>query len=158
MRCSSLSHSTAGLKCGAMTESFQASGGIRALQQAIACARAAVLLISQPFLDLAFITGEELPALREKLERRVFPVLLRPCEWNQQPLLGSLQFVPDPKRPIVGARDPEGQITRVCLKLLELIPAAAPGPTVVGGNVGEPRQPPAVAAEPARSRSCRRSS
>ena len=80
------------------------------LVQAIGRSRAAVLLVSQPFLESSFIIGEELPALLDRSGMVLFPVLLRPCEWKQQPLIAPLQFVLDARRGIVEARDPRGQI------------------------------------------------
>ena len=107
------------------------------LVQAIGRSRAAVLLVSQRFLESSFIIGEELPALRARPGIVLFPVLLRPCNWRQQPLLAPLQFVLDTKRSIVEARDPRGQISQACLKLLPLLPAVPGRPRRDAGDAGD---------------------
>ena len=96
------------------------------LRQAIERSVAAVLLVSQTFLESAFIVDEELPALSARPGIRLLPVLLRSCEWTQQPLLAPLQFVLDTGRSIVEARDPRAQISLACLTLLPLLPESRP--------------------------------
>ena len=107
------------------------------LVQAIGRSRAAVLLVSQPFLESSFIIGEELPALLDRSGMVLFPVLLRPCEWKQQPLIAPLQFVLDARRGIVEARDPRGQISLACLKLLPLLPAGPGRARADAGGAGD---------------------
>ena len=47
-----------------------------------------------------------------------------PCLWNKVPALERVQWAHDPRRdgPVANSADPEGQIVRVCEKLLELLP------------------------------------
>ena len=93
------------------------------LEQAIARSRAALVLVSPSFLASDFIMEQELPALI-KQGVLLICVLLRPSLWDQVPALERVQWAHDPGRdgPVVNSADPEGQIVRVCEKLLELLP------------------------------------
>ena len=99
------------------------------LAEAIARSRAALLLVSPPYLASDFIMDQELPRLLQQGVRLV-PVLVRPCLWQQVPVLEGMQWAHDPGRdgPVAGSADPEGQIVRVCLKLNELLGAAGAAP------------------------------
>jgi hypothetical protein len=92
------------------------------LAEAIAQARAALLLVSPAFLASDFIMDQELPALIEHGVRLV-PVLVRPCLWQRVTVLEGLQWAHDPWRdgPVASSVDPEGQIVRVCLALDETL-------------------------------------
>ena len=67
------------------------------IQEAMERAVAAVLLVSDNFLALDFITKEEVPFLLERREEDgmlVIPVLLAPCPWKFVPWLKQLQMLP----------------------------------------------------------------
>lgn len=97
-----------------------------AVEDAIAHTRAALLLVSPDFLGSAFIMDRELPALSERGVALV-PVLVRPCLWEEEPVLAGVQWGHDPKRdgPLSQASAPEGQIVRVSKRLLERLPERA---------------------------------
>lgn len=78
------------------------------LLDGIARSRAALLLVSKPFLASQFIMGQELPALIDRGVRRI-PVLLRERDWQREPMLERLQWALDPRRSIVDSRDPQGK-------------------------------------------------
>ncbi|MDQ3030376.1 MAG: NB-ARC domain-containing protein, partial [Actinomycetota bacterium] len=108
------------------------------LAEAIRRSRAALLLVSRDFLESDFIMQQELPALIEEGARLVC-VLVRPCLWEEDGTLEPLEWAHDPgddgDGPVATSRNPEGQIVRVCKKLLELLP---PGPDgeMPGASVG----------------------
>ena len=101
----------------------------RQLAEAIARSRAALLLVTRPFLASDFIMDQELPALIGHGVRLV-PVLVRPCLWQAVPVLEGLQWAHDPGRdgPVANSADPEGQIVRACLALGELLAASGATP------------------------------
>jgi hypothetical protein len=78
----------------------QLKGGDRWLvmiRQRLMQSRLAVLLVSSDFLTSKFIQTTEVPALFEqhaKQGMRIFPVLVRPCAWQQVRWLAPLQVRP----------------------------------------------------------------
>jgi len=94
------------------------------LAAAIERSRAALLLVSGAFLASDFIMLRELPALIERSVPLVC-VLVRPCLWEEEATLERVQWAHDPRRdgPVATSSDPEGQIVRVCRRLLSLLPA-----------------------------------
>ena len=74
------------------------------IQKAIEDSSAAILLISNSFLSSEFITGEEIPRILKRRKRdgmRVFPVILRPCPWQDITWLSKMQVRPERGRPLV---------------------------------------------------------
>jgi hypothetical protein len=62
-----------------------------------------VLLISAPFLTSAFIREQEIPTLFAKHEQggmKIYPLLVRPCPWQQVKWLARLQIRPLGAKPI----------------------------------------------------------
>jgi hypothetical protein len=118
----------------------------RAIGDAAARARTALLLVSPDFLASRFIVEDELPALIEHGARLV-PVLLRDCLWQEEARLARLQWAHDPGRDgaiaTVPKRKRDGHIVRVCRRLVEahhtLGPAAAPASA--GGGEAQAPQP-----------------
>ena len=56
------------------------------IETAMAQASVAILMVSADFLTSNFILGEEVPRLLERRHNeglRVFPVIVRPCQWKQ---------------------------------------------------------------------------
>ena len=73
------------------------------IAKALAVARAALLLVSQDFLNSDFITREELPELLKKAEKeglKIFWVPLRPSTVKDSPLAAFQSAVDDPSVPI----------------------------------------------------------
>ena len=99
----------------------------RDIDDGVRRAGVALLLVTGSYLASRFIMEEELPALVAHGVRLV-PVLVKQCRWYREPLLAAVQWAHDPGRdgPVAGSADPEGQIVRVCDRLLELAPAAGP--------------------------------
>ena len=67
------------------------------IENAMASAKAAVLLISANFLTSNFILNSEVPTLLEKRDKegvRVIPVIVKPCAWQTVPWLARLQCRP----------------------------------------------------------------
>ena len=98
---------------------------VRDIRAGVQQAGTALLLVTGSYLASRFIMEEELPALIDRGVRLV-PVLVRPCRWYREPLLAGVQWAHDPSRdgPVAISPDPEGQIVRVCDRLVE---AALPG-------------------------------
>jgi hypothetical protein len=73
------------------------------IQEAIAKARVAVLLVSADFLTSNFILSEEVPRLLELQDKeglRIYPVIIRPCAWKRVKWLARMNLRPNDGRPI----------------------------------------------------------
>lgn len=78
----------------------------REIETAIEHSDAAVLLISNAFLGSEFINGKEIPRILKQRKAdgmRVFPLILKPCPWEDISWLNSLQVRPEKARPLVRA-------------------------------------------------------
>jgi uracil-DNA glycosylase family 4 len=87
------------------------------IQNALASARVAVLLVSADFLASDFIAAEELPPLLEAERARglvILPVILGPCRYEKT-TLARFQAVNDPARPLYKMRKPEREAVWVKL-------------------------------------------
>ena len=77
------------------------------IQEAMADASVAVLLISASFLTSKFILGEEVPRLLERRKREglpVIPVLVRSCAWDAVEWLRGIQARPRDDRALASFR------------------------------------------------------
>ena len=73
------------------------------IEEAIARASVAVLLVSADFLTSNFILSEEVPRLLELQDKegmRIFPVILRPCAWKHVKWLSRKNLRPNDGKPI----------------------------------------------------------
>ena len=73
------------------------------IEQAMAAASVAVLLVSANFLTSKFILGEEVPRLlqrRNKEGLRILPIIVRPCAWQTVGWLSRMQARPKDGRPL----------------------------------------------------------
>ena len=100
------------------------------IEQALAGANIAVLLVSQAFLASDFIADNELPVLLKAAETRgtkIMSVILEPCqfEWNEG--LAQFQTVNPPDKPLIDMSP--GDQSRVWLKLTEEIREAIADPS-----------------------------
>lgn len=95
------------------------------LADAIARSRVALLLVSREFLASEFIMTQELPALIER-GARLFCVLVGPCLYDEVAELERVQWAHNPKLdgPPAQKQRREAWIVRVCMRLLELLPAS----------------------------------
>ncbi|MGH2941653.1 MAG: NB-ARC domain-containing protein [Solirubrobacteraceae bacterium] len=92
------------------------------IDDAIARADVALLLVSPDFLASDFIMDIELPALIDRGVPLV-PVLLRACRHGAVPELMRVQWAHDPNAdgPVADARDVDGAIVRVTDRLMALL-------------------------------------
>jgi hypothetical protein len=77
----------------------------QALNDLIAQAKAAILLITANFLNSKFIIDKEIPALlaqEEKGELIIFPIIAKPCAWKHISWLRQLKTWPADNSPIWG--------------------------------------------------------
>ena len=73
------------------------------IEEAIAKARVAVLLVSADFLTSDFILSEEVPRLLELQDKeglRIFPIIIRPCAWKHVKWLSRMNLRPKDGKPI----------------------------------------------------------
>jgi hypothetical protein len=73
------------------------------IEEAIARARVAVLLVSADFLTSKFIRSKEIPRLLERRDKeglRIFPVIIRPCAWKHVKWLSRMNLRPKDGKPI----------------------------------------------------------
>src|ERR1019366_1588525 len=64
----------------------------------------ALLLVSQEFLNSAFIETVELPRIQSRVklgEMIVIPILLEPCAWDELEFLSSRQMLPGRPTPLI---------------------------------------------------------
>ena len=74
------------------------------IQVAMRTCKMAILLVSQSFLNSEFIQNEELPVLLQKRKRegmRVVPIIVRPCMWQDDPVLSTIQALPREGKPVI---------------------------------------------------------
>jgi hypothetical protein len=84
----------------------------------------ALLIVSQSFLNSAFIESEEMPRISERaLEGKmiVVPVLVEPCDWSDYPFLADRQMVPS--SPLIDYTESESSWAKVKYQILDGIKA-----------------------------------
>jgi hypothetical protein len=84
----------------------------------------ALLIVSQNFLNSAFIESEEMPRISERaLEGKmiVVPVLVEPCDWSDYPFLADRQMVPS--SPLIDYTESESSWAKVKYQILDGIKA-----------------------------------
>lgn len=82
---------------------------LAAIKTAMRTCKLALLLVSQYFLASQFIQNEELPTLLEQRIRNglvVIPIIIRPCLWKRDQILGSLQALPQNAKPVANITNP----------------------------------------------------
>src|SRR5258706_15771443 len=73
------------------------------IEEAIAEANVAVLLVSANFLSSKFILDEEVPRFlqrREKNELHIIPIIIKPCTWHLVDWLKRMQLYPKDAKPL----------------------------------------------------------
>lgn len=74
------------------------------IQSAMKTCQMAILLVSQYFLNSEFIQREEVPVLLQKRKKegmRVVPIIVRPCLWQDDPVLSTIQVLPKDGKPVI---------------------------------------------------------
>ena len=78
------------------------------IQEAMDAARVAVLLVSANSLTSEFILNEEVRRLLQRRDReglRIFPVIIKPCDWEAVPWLQRMNLRPRDGRPVSGGSE-----------------------------------------------------
>lgn len=96
------------------------------IEEAIKKASVAILLISANFLTSNFILKEEIPRLlelRAKKGMRIFPVVIKPCAWNQVKWLSQMNLRPEDGKPMSGGNEHliDTDLTNVANEVAEII-------------------------------------
>jgi len=107
-----------------------------AIQEALATASVAVLLVSASFLTSKFILSEEIPRLLKRREEeglRLFPVILKPCLWKSVDWLSRFNVWPNDGKTLAALRGPQREaawatIAEKIQVLLQKIAPAEPRP------------------------------
>jgi hypothetical protein len=99
-----------------------------AINQALASANIAILLVSSDFLASDFIYNEELPFLLQAAKEKnvtIIPVAVRPSAWSRTSF-GAIQCANNPDKPLsaLDKTDREKELVRIC----ELITSDFAGP------------------------------
>ncbi len=106
----------AGLQRRGIVDSWEDSriqdgqGWADAIRTAVSVCDLALLLVSPHFLGSRYIQDVELPHLlqrrREEQKPCLVPIIIRPCLWRSDPVLGQLQALPKDGKPVITfARD-----------------------------------------------------
>ena len=78
------------------------------IEEAMAKANVAILLVSRHFLTSNFILEEEVPRLMERREKegvRIFPIIAEPCVWKQVKWLSRMNLRPKDGKPLSGGNE-----------------------------------------------------
>ena len=78
------------------------------IEEAMAKANVAILLVSRHFFTSNFILEEEVPHLMERREKegiRIFPIIAEPCAWKQVEWLSRMNLRPKDGKPLSGGNE-----------------------------------------------------
>jgi TIR domain len=114
------------------------------IQEAMARASIAVLLISYNFLTSEYIMTKEVPVLLERRQRdglRLIPVIVEACAWDTVGWLKDIQVYPGGKKSLAELPKPrrERALANFTKKMAELVKLAGPTPTSAGSIPIHPR-------------------
>jgi formylglycine-generating enzyme required for sulfatase activity len=109
------------------------------IQEAMAAANVAVLLVSANFLNSAFILSEEMPRLLQRRDNegvQIFPVIVKPCAWQKVDWLRRMQVRPKDGRPLSAGNEHQvdTDLAAIAVEIHELFRLA-------GSSVQEPIPP-----------------
>lgn len=88
------------------------------IENALQSANLAILLISPTFLTSKFIMEKEVPLLLERRRQqgvRIFPVIVKPCAWQQNDWLKKIQARPKDGKPLAGMRKDKAEAALAAL-------------------------------------------
>lgn len=108
------------------------------VEAAIAQSDAAILLVTNAFLGSDFISGKEMPRILKRHAKggtRIFPVIVKPCPWQDITWLAKLQVRPEEGRPLARGTEYDieqdlADLAREVLKTLKAIKIHAKPPPV----------------------------
>jgi hypothetical protein len=112
------------------------------IRSEIARSHIALVLVSQAFLNSAYCRNVEVAAFLEKRKHDgmvVFPVVLSPCSWSEEPWLASTQFEPRGGRTVEEHYTRPGSRKRLYLTVRDGLVAAAD--RIVAARSTSPRGP-----------------
>ena len=103
------------------------------IQEAMAAASVAVLLVSANFLTSRFILNEEVPHLlecREKEGLRIFPIIVKPCAWQTVRWLSRIQCRPKDGRPLSAGDEHQidADLAAIAREVHDLLKRSGPPP------------------------------
>jgi hypothetical protein len=98
------------------------------IDEAMASARIAILLISANFLTSEFITRKEVPTILKYREAKglvTFPVIARPCAWQKVEWLRKLNVRPKNGVPVWHneGKDAEEELTKIAYEIADIVAA-----------------------------------
>jgi hypothetical protein len=96
----------------------------RAIQSAMKTCNMAILLVSQSFLNSEFIQREEVSLLLKQRMRqgmRVVPIIVRPCLWQDDPVLSKIQALPREGKPVISFSNAHGRRDQVWVEIAQSI-------------------------------------
>ncbi len=116
----------------------------RRIQAAMDAASVAILLVSANYLTSGFILREEVSRLLERRANeglRIFPVVIKPCDWEAVDWLRRMNLRPKDGRPLSGGNEHEidQAFAEIAREIRELLKRTAPPatPTFVSLNPNE---------------------
>ena len=95
-----------------------------AIQTAMKACDMALLLVSQHFLASQFIQREEVPLLlKQRMQQglRVIPIIVRPCLWQDDPVLSKIQVLPKDGKAVVSFPKANGRRDQVWVDIAQSI-------------------------------------
>ncbi len=93
------------------------------LNEAMAKATLAILLVSVKSLRSEFIRKKEIPYLMVERQIPVIPIIIRPCPWQHQSWLNQLQVLPKDGKPLAGRGkyEIEDEMTKIASLLVKML-------------------------------------
>ncbi len=91
---------------------------LREIENALNLCNIAILLISPTFLTSKFIMEKEVPLLLERRRQqgvRIFPMIVKPCAWQQNDWLKKIQARPQDGKPLAGMRKDKAEAALAAL-------------------------------------------
>ena len=107
------------------------------IEEAMAKAKVAILLVSADFLTSKFIRGTEVPTFlkqRDEEGMRIFPIIVKPCAWKQVNWLSRMNLRPEDGKPLSGGN--EHQIDTDLAAIAEEVAAIIKGVTEDSSDKG----------------------
>jgi small GTP-binding protein len=94
------------------------------IQDAMNDCDVALLLVSPDYIASRFIHKEEQPKLlkrRQEMQLRVIPIIIRPCQWQSEPVLKDLQVLPRDGKPIIKFSEDNGDRDQAWTDIADVI-------------------------------------